>query len=50
MKISLKNCKSGYVDANTYDKEGDLKIKGKKKFKTDGGEIIYEDIDYSEED
>ena len=45
----MKNGKVGYVDAVTFDKDGDLKLKGKKKIKTEDGKVVYEDIDSENE-
>jgi hypothetical protein len=46
----MVNGKIGYVDGTVYDKDGDLKVKGKKKVKTESGELVYEDVDEEEED
>jgi hypothetical protein len=37
------------VKATAYDKDGDLKVKGKKKIKAKDGKIVYEDCDSEEE-
>lgn len=46
----MKNGKVGYVDVITYDKDGDLKVNGKKKIKLEDGSVVYEDIDSEDEE
>ena len=37
------------VDVKAFDKDGDIKVKGKKKIKTKDGKFVYEDVDSEEE-
>ena len=46
----MKNGKIGFVDPVAYDKDGDLRVKGKKKVVDEEGKTFYEDIDQEEEE
>lgn len=45
----MANGKTGYVDPISYDKNGDLRVKGMKKISSEDGKILYEYIDSEEE-
>ena len=37
------------VFAEVFDKDGDVKVKGKRKIKTKEGKVVYESVDSEEE-
>ena len=44
----MKDGSKRLVEGQVYDKDGDLKVKGKKKQKNKKGEIVYEECDASD--
>lgn len=46
----MKDGRVGYINALVYDKDGDVKVKGKRKLKTDDDKLVYEDVDSEEEE
>ena len=44
----MKDGSKRLVEGQVYDKDGDIKVKGKKKQKNKKGEIVYEECDASD--